>query len=146
MANQSIGDAHIHQWQNYLHMASVLVRKRLEHHCKCCAECNQLMCETTVATTGAAQWYMIPDGLSAAIYDAFDLDGDGPNGHGMVCENAAPSDARLIAASPLLLAAAKAASNYTIYHAEVCPEPETCTEVLVHEQLLAAIAKAEGRA
>jgi hypothetical protein len=53
------------------------------------------------------------------------------------------ANARLIAASPLLLAAAKAASNYTIYHAEICPEPQTCPEVLAHEQLLAAIAKAE---
>ena len=106
MAEQlAIGNDHIHQWENYLHMSSVLVRTPLEHHCKCCAECNQLMCETTVATTGAAQWYIGGgDEVAATIYDASDPDGDGPNGHGMVCESAAPSDARLIATAPVLQA------------------------------------------
>ena len=62
-----------------------------------------------------AKWYLVPrlpvggDPLSATIYDASDLEGTGPDGHGMVCESATPDDARLIAASPDLLAAAKAA-------------------------------------
>ena len=151
MAEQlAIGNDHIHQWENYLHMSSVLVRTPLEHHCKCCAECNQLMCETTVATTGAAQWYMIPDGLSSAIYDAFDLDGDGPNGHGMVCSSAAPSDARLIAASPDLMAAAISAlecmSKILMIRIEgvSVPTDQKAQAYEVIQQLGAAIQKAKG--
>jgi hypothetical protein len=63
MANQAIGDGHIHEWESYLHMASVLVRTPQEHHCKCCAECSQLMCET-------ASTYDLLQRLDAAIANA----------------------------------------------------------------------------
>ena len=36
---------HAHQWGNYLHTASVLVRQSQQHHCKLCSVCGQLMCE-----------------------------------------------------------------------------------------------------
>ena len=36
--------AHSHQWGNYLHTASTLVRKPQDHHCKLC-ECGKLLCE-----------------------------------------------------------------------------------------------------
>ena len=52
------------------------------------------------------QWHIGGDPLSATIYDASDP--DGPDGHGVVCQGAVIEDARLIAASPDLLAAAKA--------------------------------------
>ena len=56
-----------------------------------------------------AKWYIGGgDQLNTIIYDASDLEGDGPDGHGMVCQDAVIEDARLIAASPDLLAAAKA--------------------------------------
>ena len=38
---------HSHQWGNYLHTASVLVRKSEQHHCKLCEVCGHLMCEET---------------------------------------------------------------------------------------------------
>ena len=56
-----------------------------------------------------AQWYILPlgygrgDPLNTIIYDAADVDGDGPNGHGMVCEGAVIEDARLIVQAPALL-------------------------------------------
>jgi len=61
-----------------------------------------------------AKWYILPlgygkgDPLNTIIYDASDLEGDGPDGHGMVCQDAVIEDARLIAAAPMLLQAAKA--------------------------------------
>ena len=36
--------AHSHQWGNYLHTASTLVRKPQDHHCKLC-DCGKLLCE-----------------------------------------------------------------------------------------------------
>jgi hypothetical protein len=63
-----------------------------------------------------AKWYIGGgDELNTIIYDASDVAGpfqvrewNGPDGHGMVCQDAVIEDARLIAASPDLLAAAKA--------------------------------------
>ena len=53
-----------------------------------------------------ARWYIgRSDGLNAIIYDASDLEGDGPNGHGMVCQGVAQEDAQLIAMAPELLTA-----------------------------------------
>jgi hypothetical protein len=50
-----------------------------------------------------AKWYVGGgDELNTIIYDASDLEGDGPDGHGMVCESATPDDARLIAAAPTM--------------------------------------------
>ena len=91
-----------------------------------------------------AQWYIGEDGVSVTIYDASDLDGTGPDGHGMVCESATPDDARLIAASPDLLAAAKAALDRLCdpYLGEDDGERQR-PEIAALEQ---AIAKAEGRA
>ena len=91
-----------------------------------------------------AQWYIGEDGVSVTIYDASDLDGTGPDGHGMVCESATPDDARLIASAPGLLSAAKVAVGYMQWHTEVCSEPLTCPEVEAYQQLIAAIAKVEG--
>ena len=51
-----------------------------------------------------AQWYIGGgDELNTIIYDASFLEGDGPDGHGMVCESAVIEDARLIAVAPTLL-------------------------------------------
>ena len=56
-----------------------------------------------------AVWYISPlgygrgDPLNTIIYDAADLEGDGPNGHGMVCQGAVLDDARLIVQAPALL-------------------------------------------
>jgi len=85
-----------------------------------------------------AQWY-IGFFKPSTIYDASDLEGDGPNGHGMVCESATLEDARLIAASPDLLAAAKAALDRFSD-----PALEGMAGDLLQE-LEQAIAKAEGR-
>ena len=95
-----------------------------------------------------AKWYIRSergrhdriDPLSTIIYDASDLEGTGPDGHGMVCESATPDDARLIAASPDLLAAAKAALDRFSD-----PALEGMAGDLLQE-LEEAIAKAEGRA
>jgi len=38
-------NVHSHQWGNYLHTNSVLVRKTGQHHCKLCSGCGRLMCE-----------------------------------------------------------------------------------------------------
>ena len=55
-----------------------------------------------------AQWYVAGgDSLSAIICDASDPDGDGPNGHGMVCRNVVKEDAALIAQAPALFHLAK---------------------------------------
>ena len=86
-----------------------------------------------------AQWYIGEDGVSVTIYDASDLDGTGPDGHGMVCQDAVIEDARLIAASPDLLAAAKAALERFSD-----PALEGMAGDLLQE-LEQAIAKAEGR-
>ena len=52
-------------------------------------------------------WYIAEnDGLSCTIRDAEDHDEDGD---GMVCEQATPDDARLIAAAPAMLEALKLA-------------------------------------
>ena len=91
-----------------------------------------------------AQWYIGGgDALNTIIYDAGDLEGDGPDGHGMVCQDAVLEDAQLIAAAPELFAAAKAAVDYMQWHTEVCSEPNTCPEVEAYQQLVAAIAKIE---
>ena len=58
-----------------------------------------------------AKWYIRSergrhdriDPLSTIIYDASDLEGTGPDGHGMVCLGATLEDARLIALAPTLL-------------------------------------------
>ena len=93
-----------------------------------------------------AKWYVGGgDDLNTIIYDASDLEGDGPDGHGMVCRGATLEDARLIASAPGLLSAAKVAAEYMQWHTEVCSEPLTCPEVEAYQQLIAAIAKAEGR-
>jgi hypothetical protein len=99
------------------------------------------MCETTASTNGAAQWYMIPDGLSSSIYDASDPDGDGPNGHARVCEGAVPSDSHLIVASPDLLAAAISAVE-CIEKILMVRTDQQADEVI--QQLGAAIQKAKG--
>ena len=60
--------------------------------------------EQFIARFQDARWYVGgEDDLHETIYDASDLFGTGPNGHGMVCEGAVLQDARLIAASPALL-------------------------------------------
>ena len=91
-----------------------------------------------------AKWYIRSergrhdriDPLSTIIYDASDLEGTGPDGHGMVCLGATLEDARLIASSPNLLAVAKLAQSL------LSEEYGDSYEVL--KQLDAAIAKAEG--
>ena len=92
-----------------------------------------------------ARWYIGGgDGFSAIIYDASDLEGDGPNGHGMVCQDAVIEDAVLIASAPDLLRVAK-----TLVASWDCDENEdTRYETLMDlavGQARAAIAKAEGR-
>ena len=92
-----------------------------------------------------AQWYIGGgDQLNTIIYDASDLEGTGPDGHGVVCLGATLEDARLIASAPGLLSAAKVAVGYMQWHTEVCSEPLTCPEVEAYQQLIAAIAKVEG--
>jgi len=87
-----------------------------------------------------AQWYIGGgDELNTIIYDASDLEGTGPDGHGMVCQDAVIEDARLIAASPDLLAAAKAALDRFRD-----PALEGMAGDLLQE-LEQAIAKVEGR-
>ena len=89
-----------------------------------------------------AQWYIGGgDELNTIIYDASDLFssdggrlGDGPDGHGMVCQDAVIEDARLRAAAVDLLAVAQRV---------VAMEPGSAMSTLYAAQ--AAIAKAEGR-
>ena len=50
-----------------------------------------------------AIWYIGDDAdSSTTIYDASDLEGTGPNVHGMVCRDAVHEDALLIALAPEL--------------------------------------------
>ena len=92
-----------------------------------------------------ARWYIgRSDGLNAIIYDASDLEGDGPNGHGMVCQDAVIEDARLIAAAPMLLQAAKALLA-ALESVDCSPLPGTY-DTIPWAALEQAIAKAEGRA
>ena len=92
-----------------------------------------------------AQWYIGGgDELNTIIYDASDLEGTGPDGHGMVCESATPDDARLIAASPDLLFAARAMLA-ALESVDCSPLPGTY-DTIPWAALEQAIAKAEGRA
>ena len=91
-----------------------------------------------------AQWY-IGFFKPSTIYDASDLEGDGPNGHGMVCESATLEDARLIALAPTLLRIVK-----TLLASWECdPDEDAQYENLMDKavgEAREAIAKAEGRA
>ena len=102
-----------------------------------------------------AKWYIGEDGVSVTIYDASDLDGTGPDGHGMVCLGATLEDARLIAAAPMLLQAAKALLQRGPVGIESechwCGREGEDTEHCSNDDCMgtlarAAIAKAEGRA
>ena len=103
----------------------------------------------------AARWYIGGgDGLNAIIYDAGDLEGDGPNGHGMVCQGVAQEDAVLIAAAPDLLRVAKALLQRGPVGIESechwCGREGEDTEHCSNDDCMgtlarAAIAKAEGR-
>ena len=93
-----------------------------------------------------AQWYIGGgDELNTIIYDASDLEGDGPDGHGMVCQDAVIEDARLIAAAPELLRIVK-----TLLASWECdPDEDAQYESLMDQavgEAREAIAKAEGRA
>ena len=96
-----------------------------------------------------AKWYLVPrlpvggDPLSATIYDASDLEGDGPDGHGMVCQDAVIEDARLIALAPTLLRIVK-----TLLASWECdPDEDAQYEDLMDQavgEAREAIAKVEG--
>ena len=93
-----------------------------------------------------AQWYIGGgDELNTIIYDASDLEGDGPDGHGMVCQDAVIEDARLIAAAPELLRIVT-----TLLASWECdPDEDAQYESLMDQavgEAREAIAKAEGRA
>ena len=90
-----------------------------------------------------AQWYIGGgDELNTIIYDAADLEGDGPDGHGMVCQDAVIEDARLIALAPTLLRIVK-----TLEGAWDC-DPWDVSVLMdkAIDEAREAIAKAEGRA
>ena len=93
-----------------------------------------------------AQWYIGGgDELNTIIYDASDLEGTGPDGHGMVCQDAVIEDARLIVLAPTLLRIVK-----TLLASWECdPDEDTQYENLMDKAISEAreaIAKAEGRA
>ena len=93
-----------------------------------------------------AQWYIGGgDELNTIIYDASDLEGDGPDGHGMVCQDAVIEDARLIALAPTLLRIVK-----TLVAAWECdPDEDSQYENLMDKAIgeaREAIDKGEGRA
>ena len=98
-----------------------------------------------------AKWYIGGgDELNTIIYDASDLEGDGPDGHGMVCESATPDDARLIAVAPELLQVAYLAVSMGWggeHHPDCDDEGEEPVTGCICglSQVMAAIAKAEGR-
>ena len=89
-----------------------------------------------------ARWYIGDDGIATTIYDASDLEGTGPNGHGMVCRDAVHEDARLIALAPELYRMAQdfieQVEAYDRLHG-----PNSCP--ISPDAARAAIAKAEGR-
>ena len=98
-----------------------------------------------------AKWYIGEDGVSVTIYDASDLEGTGPDGHGMVCLGATLEDARLIASAPELLQVAYLAVSMGWggeHHPDCDDEGEEPVTGCICglSQVLAAIAKAEGRA
>ena len=87
-----------------------------------------------------AKWYIGGgDPLSATIFDASDPDGPG---HAVVCRHAVIEDARLIAASPDLLAAAKAMLA-ALESVDFSPLPGIY-DTIPWAALEQAIAKAEG--
>ena len=90
-----------------------------------------------------AKWYIGGDPLSATIFDASDLEGDGPDGHGMVCQDAVIEDARLIAMAPELLRIVK-----TLLASWECdPDEDAQYEDLMDQavgEAREAIAKVEG--
>ena len=93
-----------------------------------------------------AQWYIGGgDELNTIIYDASDLEGTGPDGHGMVCQDAVIEDARLIALAPTLLRIVK-----TLLASWECdPDEDSQYENLMDKavgEAREAIAKAEGSA
>jgi hypothetical protein len=100
-----------------------------------------------------AKWYIGGgDELNTIIYDASDLFssdggrlGDGPDGHGMVCQDAVIEDARLIVLAPTLLRIVK-----TLLASWECdPDEDAQYENLMDKavgEAREAIAKAEGRA
>ena len=100
-----------------------------------------------------AKWYIGGgDQLNTIIYDASDPDGPG---HAVVCRHAVIEDARLIAAAPMLLQAAKALLQRGPVGIESeCPwcgregeDTEHCSsDDCMGTLARAAIAKAEGRA
>jgi hypothetical protein len=68
-----------------------------------------------------AHWYIGGgDALSTIIYDAGDLEGDGPDGHGMVCQDAVLYDARLISQAPALLRIVQTLCEYADVGRLVC--------------------------
>ena len=94
-----------------------------------------------------AKWYIGEDGVSVTIYDASDLDGTGPDGHGMVCQGAVIEDARLIALAPTLLRIVKTlegAWDSELKMPQCGIEAELEFEGAIDEAR-EAIAKAEGR-
>ena len=98
-----------------------------------------------------AKWYIGEDGVSVTIFDASDLEGDGPDGHAVVCQGAEIEDARLISQAPALLQVAYLAVSMGWggeHHPDCDDEGEEPVTGCICglSQVLATIAKAEGRA